>query len=656
MTEGDIYWSLRGREYRLGPPVERAGDGVYSVPLSREIVAMIHADGHDDDAHRAVRERKVEAMLKLPPALPDIVEDGERFVRIAWPVASLHDKSRRFAGFLMPAVDMQTTSPLASVLQEDQARAENLPTSLGAKINLAARLAVAITELHQQEHRVVHLSPANLRFYRQSLHLAVIGCERFSIRAARERFAADPGPAGIALDYLAPEFQDQGILPGKEEAQDRFALAVLIFQLLNFGIHPFDGIPTGDDVPDDIRGRIARNCYAYGAIPNPDLEPSPGSGHLALPQELQSRFDRAFSAHGGARPPAQEWATWLQFYAIPSNNCVVVCGADASHHHFADLPCAACARAPKPPAIDVEIPKDKPPNPFMVADSAFVPIEHAFPPANQFPPAPRPKPVALWKVALRRLAKPREAGLMALLLLALGYHLFSPATPEHAPVPTPADAPTAPATDPYLAENPALQQSEAQTDGYVTAAALAITTDDRSEWQRAITNLHTDAPAHAPVSPSEFQAVFASFSAGLSRNSFNERKRQWLLNRLRQVLRRNPYDDETAYELGWLSLVSGQRDEARNFFLHAIWLNPDRANAWYGLGVIGVDDNQKTGALATAELLATDPTQAEAMRKAFPPLLLQLCSVKPDRFAELLVKARVLAEHYRPLVAPPKYE
>ena len=513
MTEGDIYWSLRGREYRLGPPVEGAGDGVYSVPLSREIVAMIHADGTDP----AIRERKIEAMLKLPPALPDIVEDGERFVRIAWPVASLHDRSRRFAGFLMPAVDMQATSPLASVLHEDQARAEGLPTSLGAKINLAARLAVAITELHQLDHRVVHLSPANLRFHRQSLHLAVIGCERFSIRAARERFAAGPGPAGIAFDYLAPEFQHGPPPPGKEETQDRFALAVLVFQLLNFGIHPFDGEPTRNEVPADIPGRIARNCYAYGATPHAELEPSPDSGHLAMPKELRSLFDRAFAADGRARPPAQEWSTWLQFYAIPSNNCVVVCGANVNHHHFADLPCAACVRDPLPLVIDSDLPKEKPPNLFMVADSPFVPIEHAFPRENLFPPAKAPKPVAPWKWALRRLANPREAALMTVLLLALGYHLLSPTKPEHVSVPQPADAPAAPAVDPYLAGNPALQRSEAQTDGYVTAAALAIATDDRSAWQRAISNLHTDVPAHPPAPPSDFHpAFFVRFSLVMS--------------------------------------------------------------------------------------------------------------------------------------------
>jgi tetratricopeptide (TPR) repeat protein len=658
VTEGNIYWSLRGREYRLGAAVAEAGDGVFCVPLSREIVAKIYDDGSDP----AVRERKIAAMLKRPPDLPDIVEDGERFVRMAWPVASLHDRSRKFVGFLMPALDMQATSPLECVLEEDQARTEGLPTSLGAKINLAARLAVAITELHQQEHHVVHLTPANLRFHRQSLHLALIGCERFSIRAERERFAADPCPEQIALHYLAPEFQNQPIPPGQEESQDLFAFAVLVFQLLNFGIHPYTGSPTRNGFPDDIPARIARNGYAYGAIPHPDLKPSPDSGHQAMPSELRSLFDRAFAGPAGGRPAAQEWATWLQFFAIPSNNCVVVCEVNAGHHHFADLPCAACAREPLPPATQDETeirPKIDRADFLTAIAPPFAQPEHAFPPARQFPPATKPEqPAPIW-AALRKLSSFEKVALLATLIVAVWFgvsFLVAPKADSQSAadsVPKPAVAPAAPATDPYLAGNAALEQSEAETDGYVKAAALAITTLDRPEWQRAITNLHTDAPAHPPAPPSAFQATFTDFSAGLSKNHFDERTRLGLLKNLRDALKQNPLDDESAYELGWLSLVGGQRDEAKNFFLHAIWVNPDRANAWYGLGVIAADDNQKTGALATAEMLATDPTQAESMHNAFPPLLLRLCMVNTDHFAVLLAIAQRLADHYRPMVTPP---
>lgn len=57
-----------------------------------------------------------------------------------------------------------------------------------------------------------------------------------ALRGGGERF-----PAGqFTAEYLAPEFQKTGKVPEKqEEWQDRFALAVILFQLLNFGLHPY---------------------------------------------------------------------------------------------------------------------------------------------------------------------------------------------------------------------------------------------------------------------------------------------------------------------------------------------------------------------------------------------------------------------------------
>jgi tetratricopeptide (TPR) repeat protein len=231
--------------------------------------------------------------------------------------------------------------------------------------------------------------------------------------------------------------------------------------------------------------------------------------------------------------------------------------------------------------------------------------------------------------------------------------------PTHAFVPEPADvlaapvAPTVATTDSYLTANPEAEQEEALTDGYAMTAASSIAKSDLHDWQRAITNLHTNVPAHAPSAAGPYQAAFAGFSTSLSPDSFNEGQRQVLLNKLKQALRHDPYDDESAYELGWLSLAGGERNEARMLFLHAIWLNPDRANAWYGWGIVGASDDQITGALATAELLTANPSQAESMHNAFPPLLLQLSSVKPDHFAQLQASARHTADLDRATVAPP---
>lgn len=326
-----------GRRLRLGPMIKSGGAGsIHRLPESPHQVAKIY--------HRhvelAVYERKVEAMLALSPELPDIVDGARRYVQIAWPQSLLRDPQGRFVGFLMPTVDVKATSELETILQERQARAAGLPTGLGAKITLAANLAAVVAELHRRGHHVVDLKPVNLRFYPKSLYMAMLDCDGFSIRGTAQRFTAPQ----FTPDYLAPEFQLAGLTDAGEETQDRFALAVVVFQLLNFGIHPFTGRPANDRVPTDIPGRIAAGCYAYGERANPNLSPSPVSGHATLPGDLRRLFDRAFVQRGDLRPAADEWATLLRHFAQRSSLRLVSCGRNTQHQHFAGSTCAACTR------------------------------------------------------------------------------------------------------------------------------------------------------------------------------------------------------------------------------------------------------------------------------------------------------------------------
>jgi hypothetical protein len=187
---------------------------------------------------------------------------------------------------------------------------------------------------------VVDLKPVNLRCYRRSLHIAMLDCDGFGIKGAGERFCAPQ----FTPENLAPELHGRALGADDEERQDRFALAVVIFQLLNFGIHPFTGRPSSERVPTDIPGRIARRCYAYGLRRNRDMAPSPASGHAAMPLELRTMFDRAFASTGSGRPAATDWAALLRHYARRSNGKLVPCERGPSHEHFAGLACATCAR------------------------------------------------------------------------------------------------------------------------------------------------------------------------------------------------------------------------------------------------------------------------------------------------------------------------
>ena len=337
-SEGTVILDARRSPLTLGRLIKSGGAG--SVFLIRERPLEV-AKLYHPTVDTGVYERKLRAMLEMSPDLPDVEEKGVRHVQIAWPTGLLQDRSGRFIGFSMPVLDIAATSDLEHVLQERQARAEGLPTTLGAKAALAANLAVMLAALHRRQHYVVDLKPLNVRFYRKSLFIAMLDCDGFSIQGRNERF-----PAGqVTTDYLAPEFQQRGVKPGEEEAQDRFALAVMVFQLLNAGLHPYSGRPQGAELPSDLAGRIAANLYAYGrGKGNNRILPSPVSGHAGFPEPLREMFDRAFSERPLQRPAAAEWATLLQGYARRSAGLLVKCSKDGTHQHFAGMPCAACMR------------------------------------------------------------------------------------------------------------------------------------------------------------------------------------------------------------------------------------------------------------------------------------------------------------------------
>ncbi len=673
LTEGTLALTPSPREQALGELLEVSGAGnVYAVPKTRPQLAKIYSDSIDV-AHY---ERKIAAMLDGPPNLPDVEDGDKRLVQIAWPEAALRDGQGRFVGFLMPAIDLEATHPLEWILQERQARAAGLMLGLAARMRLAANIAATLDALHDKGHRVVDLTPGKLRFHAQSLTSALLACDSFSIQGTHARFPAQYASTGHpTADYLAPEFHEQPIPPEGEQAQDFFALAVLVFQLLNFGIHPFTGIPAHDAVPTDIQGRIAARCYAYGAIAHPAMQPSPVSGHLAMPEALRSMFDRAFSydgrvGEGSTRPSADEWAMLLTTYAMPWNKLLQPCSSTAGHQHFVDLPCAECARAGLIVSIanasDMSLVHVRDPmapgvHPFVAPQS----VEDILPVATEWHATmPINMPLPLEDQPPRGLPKRVVIGIQiaaVLALVALGLKLgfaykdrFAAQTPlSQRYLAEPADAPGAPRPDPDMLGFPSMEKEEALTESYARPAALAIARGDRVTWENAMSVLRSKIPPHQGSRPNAHQAEFATFAASVTPQSYNERERQILIDDLHQSLLDDPFDDEAAFELGWLSLIGAQRGEARQYYLHALWVNPDRANAWYGYGVVARDDAQAAGALATAEVLETDPTQAQRMRDAFPPLLLRLCSIKPERFAILQRKARRIAEQVRAATPPP---
>lgn len=698
LKSGSPVWNGEKQRLVLGKLVKSGGAGsVYLLPESPHQVAKIYHPG--DDVR--VYERKVMAMLGLTPELPDLVDRGHRFVQIAWPQSPLRDERGRFLGFLMPAVDVKATSELEVILQERQARAAGLPTGLGAKVTLAANLAAVIAALHKQHHYIVDLKPVNLRFYRESLYMAMLDCDGFSIQGQGERFHAPQ----FTPDYLAPEFHANGVSKAGEQAQDRFALAVVVFQLMNFGIHPFAGRPTSERVPTDIPGRIAGRWYAYGQRPNASIAPSPVSGHAAMPSTLRQLFDRAFDNTGDSRPSAAEWADLLSGYAQRASQRVIVCGRDKAHQHFAGQACAACARAtlltntartaamrpkerpvlpssggyrpPPPPTWRPGQPRPRTGTrtgpgwtgkPATYGSTPPTPVGWPPAPGRGTPRPYRGTPVPqsllgqLWswfwnnttaKTKMQTFvvifwALTMFAPLLADIFKDLSRQWSGTSRVEQAPVvlraPAPIDVP----------RRVTLSGELLDTYRRIDVAAGAARSGSGITLQRVLERMRLDAsalPPQAAGTPAMHASLQQQYDSPVSPG-----ERAKYRAALEGLLDTDPYADEVAHELGWQYLLDGNTDDAMRCFTQSIRSNPDRGAAWYGVAVATSGDDGKVGRLAVAEMLFRDADGAEAVRQAFAQHTLSMNGISAGRFDVLQARARRAALLMQNKLVPPEIE
>src|SRR5207244_4384668 len=102
-----------------------------------------------------------------------------------------------------------------------------------------------------------------------------------------------PCRQGLA-EYTAPEFQGASAGTARSREQDHFALAVLIFQLLMQGAHPFAGrCITG--TPTALGERIAAGHWPYCSGWPVPYAPEPRVAPLTvLPPRIQVLLRRCF--------------------------------------------------------------------------------------------------------------------------------------------------------------------------------------------------------------------------------------------------------------------------------------------------------------------------------------------------------------------------
>lgn len=305
----------------LGSLLAKRGEGsVYDLPENRGLVAKVY--------HRPTPERsdKLRAMVAAQtPGLSRLT---------AWPVETIHAKQDDVAiGFLMPKI---AGVEEVHVLYGPRSRKERFPNATWRfLLHTATNVARSFAVVHEHGHVIGDVNHGNL-LVTQNATVSLIDCDSFHLRLSGRLF-----PCGVGVStHTPPELQDTNFARADRVTNhDNFGLAVLLFQILFMGRHPFSGQFSGKgDMP--IERAIKEYRFAYGVKSEArQMQPPPGTLPLsAITDMLVCLFDKAFLPQppGALRPEPREWVR-----ALEELECkIAVCSLHPGHHYHND--CASC--------------------------------------------------------------------------------------------------------------------------------------------------------------------------------------------------------------------------------------------------------------------------------------------------------------------------
>lgn len=291
------------RSTELDREIKRGGEG--AIRLLRGEPGLLAKVLHQPNGER---RRKIEAMIADPRTrLREFC---------AWPSAPLIDDRGRLLGFTMrraPGVEWFLLAGIGSRLQVR-------PTAdYRFLVACSANLARAIAALHA-EGIVVGDINESLALVAEDGKVTLIDCDSFQYEARGQLFTCDVAKP----EYLPPELQGDRSVRGirRQKQHDLFGLAVLIFEMLMLGRHPFSGVPVSGELPE-IQECIRRKMYAYARpLGTRGLRPPPYTIPLeALGTECVALFDATFGS--GERPAAATWVAALDRLMQSLRRCSV---------------------------------------------------------------------------------------------------------------------------------------------------------------------------------------------------------------------------------------------------------------------------------------------------------------------------------------------
>ncbi len=310
-----MLFTSTGQAIQLGRQLGAGGAGtVYEIEGQPDLVAK-----------RYHQVPSVEHVARLKTLAQ---QSDDRLTKIAaWPTDILLDKPNgKVIGFVMPRVDRAAE---VHTLHSPKSRLQKFPDATWAfLIHTAANIARAVATVHEAGFVIGDVNPKNILVTRQGT-VALLDCDSFQFTSAGTTYRCEAG----FPEYTPPELQGITFREVDRTAQhDAFGLAVVIFQLLFLGRHPFAGRFSGaGEMPLERAIREGRFAYGEHAAARQMLTPPGVLPWRALPASLAVKFERSFLT--AERTAPREWIETLETAA----QTLTICALHPGHRYAAGL-------------------------------------------------------------------------------------------------------------------------------------------------------------------------------------------------------------------------------------------------------------------------------------------------------------------------------
>ena len=246
----------------------------------------------------AEREKKIHAMIRAGLA--------QHAPQVAFPLAVARTASGKFAGFLMRLVSDH--KPLHE-LYSPGSRKNHFPRAdYRFLVRTALNIAKSVASVHKIGCVIGDINHSSI-LISNAATVSLIDSDSFQLARDSQIFLCHVG----VPEYTPPELQGLplGSVP-RTANHDAFGLAVVIFQLLFMGRHPFIGTVRRGELPP-LPEAIRDFRFVYTEDRDVGMDQPPGTPALSdFPKAIGEAFEAAFGpGTKNRRPDAVAWITAL---------------------------------------------------------------------------------------------------------------------------------------------------------------------------------------------------------------------------------------------------------------------------------------------------------------------------------------------------------